>query len=189
MYTDHMIYSPHVPIIKNEEGDNLDTLQHCAIITAPAVNAGVVKRKEPEKVAEIETVMKRRIRKVLSIALENNHEAVVLGAWGCGVFQNDPKEVAKYFSEIINYDFKNRFKEIIFAIYSKNKPFRTEIGYLNVYLNRQPNRMSHVLAITFFVSVARGNSKLRTVFREGEGGNTCRKRRQRCQLLLVPTIP
>ena len=38
------------------------------------------------------------------------------------------------------------------AIYSKNELFRTEIGYLNVYLNRQINRMSHVLALTFFVS-------------------------------------
>ena len=38
------------------------------------------------------------------------------------------------------------------AIYSKNKPFRTEVGYLNVYLNRDVNRMSHVLAVAFFVS-------------------------------------
>jgi hypothetical protein len=37
------------------------------------------------------------------------------------------------------------------AIYSSNKPFRTEVGYLNVYLSRQTNRMSHVLAIAFFV--------------------------------------
>jgi len=38
------------------------------------------------------------------------------------------------------------------AIYSKNKPFRTEVGYLNVYVDRQVNRMSHVLAIAFFLS-------------------------------------
>jgi hypothetical protein len=37
------------------------------------------------------------------------------------------------------------------AIYSSNKPFRTEVGYLNVYLSRQNKRMSHVLAISFFV--------------------------------------
>jgi hypothetical protein len=36
------------------------------------------------------------------------------------------------------------------AIYS-SKPFRVEIGYLNVYASRQTNRMSHVLGAAFFV--------------------------------------
>lgn len=132
IYTDYMIYSPNVPILKNEKGENLETLQYCGIITAPAVNTGVVKKKEPEKVSEIEEVMKRRIRKVLSISLENNHKAIVLGAWGCGVFQNDPKDIAKYFKEIIEGEYKNRFSKIIFAIYSRNerfiKPFQEEFG-------------------------------------------------------------
>lgn len=132
IYTDYMIYSPNVPIIKNEEGDNLETIEHCGIITAPAVNTGVVRRKEPEKISEIEKVMKRRIRKVLSISLENNHKTIVLGAWGCGVFQNDPKDIAKYFKEIIEGEYKNRFRKIIFAIYSRNerfiKPFQEEFG-------------------------------------------------------------
>ena len=85
---------------------------YCGIITAPAVNAGVVKRQEPEKVKEIEGVMKRRIRKVLAIALANNHKAIVLGAWGCGVFKNDAKEIAGYFKTIIDTDFKNKFEKI-----------------------------------------------------------------------------
>ncbi len=123
IYTDYMIYSPFVPIIKNEAGVNLNKLTHCGIITAPAVNTGVVKRNEPKKVVQIEEVMKRRIRKVLSISLENNHKTIVLGAWGCGVFQNDPKEIASYFKEVIEADFKNKFRKIVFAIYSRDKRF------------------------------------------------------------------
>ena len=38
------------------------------------------------------------------------------------------------------------------AIHSFEKLFRTEVGYLNVYLSRQPNRLTHVLSINFFVS-------------------------------------
>jgi len=38
------------------------------------------------------------------------------------------------------------------AIYAFEKRFRTEIGYANVYLSRQPNRLTHVLGFTFFVS-------------------------------------
>lgn len=132
IYTDYMIYSPFVPIIKNESGLNLDELNYCGIITSPAVNKGVVKQKEPEKLDDIEEVMKRRIRKVLAISLENNHKTIVLGAWGCGVFQNDPNDIARYFKETLSSDFKNKFKKIVFAIYSRNErfinPFHEEFG-------------------------------------------------------------
>jgi len=122
-YTDNLIYSPGVPLLKNEEGDIFQEIFTVAIITAPAVNTGVVKRKEPNRIGEIEVVMKRRIAKVLAIALENNHKTIVLGAWGCGVFQNDPKEIARYFNEVIEQKFKNDFREIVFAIYSRDERF------------------------------------------------------------------
>ncbi|MDF1697553.1 MAG: TIGR02452 family protein [Saprospiraceae bacterium] len=123
IYTDYMIYSPNVPIFKDEEGHNLEELTSCSIITAPAVNTGVVKRREPEKMATIEDIMKRRIRKVLAISLKHGHDALVLGAWGCGVFQNDPKEVASYFKELLSGEFKDHFKKIVFAVYSRNNKF------------------------------------------------------------------
>lgn len=125
IYTDYMIYSPQVPILKDEEGRNHDQLMTCAVITAPAVNAGVVKQREPNRLSEIETVMRRRIKKVLAIALQHQHKTVVLGAWGCGVFQNDPNDIARYFKEILEEDFKNRFTKIVFAIYSRNERFIT----------------------------------------------------------------
>ena len=127
-----MIYSPGVPILKNEEGCNLNKLITAAIITAPAVNTGVVKHREPHRMQEIEIVMKRRIEKVLTIALVHGHRSIVLGAWGCGVFQNDPNDIAKYFKEIIENKFKNEFKKIVFAVYSSRerfiKPFLNEFG-------------------------------------------------------------
>lgn len=122
-YTDYMIYSPSVPILKNEKGNYLEELVTCAIITAPAVNTGVVKQREAHRLDEVELVMKRRIKKVLAIALANGHRSIVLGAWGCGVFQNDPNAIAQYFKEVIDTDFHTHFKKIVFAIYSKNERF------------------------------------------------------------------
>jgi len=122
-YTDYMIYSPNVPIIKDEEGELLSIVPLASIITAPAVNTGAVLKQEPQRVNEIELVMKRRIEKVLFIALENNHDTIVLGAWGCGVFKNKPSDVAKYFKEVINAQFKDEFKKIVFAIYAKEDRF------------------------------------------------------------------
>lgn len=129
-YTDYMIYSPNVPIFKNEAGKLLPNLDLTGVITAPAVNTGAVVRNEEDKIAQVETVMRRRIEKVLAIALENKNFSIVLGAWGCGVFQNDPNEIARFFKEIITHKFPNDFRKIVFAVYSNNdrfiKPFYKE---------------------------------------------------------------
>ncbi len=122
-YTDYMIYSPKVPIFKDEEGNNLSKLTTCSIITAPAVNTGVVKHREPERMIEVEEVMKRRINKILAIAEYHKHETIVLGAWGCGVFLNNPIDIAAYFKEVISTHYAGVFKKIVFAIYSSNKKF------------------------------------------------------------------
>jgi uncharacterized protein (TIGR02452 family) len=62
-------------------------------------------------------VAKEKIKTILSIALINGHDSIVLGAWGCGIFHNPPQHIASLFKEIIECDeFKNKFKTICFAI-------------------------------------------------------------------------
>jgi uncharacterized protein (TIGR02452 family) len=38
---------------------------------------------------------------VLRVAAAHGHRELVLGAWGCGVFGNDPAEVAQVFAETL----------------------------------------------------------------------------------------
>lgn len=123
-YTDYMIYSPKVPLFKKENGENESKIRTCSVITAPAVNTGVVRQREPQRMDEIEVVMKRRINKVLAIAEKHGYSNIVLGAWGCGVFQNDPKDIASYFYEVINSKYSKTFEQIVFAIYAKDERFR-----------------------------------------------------------------
>ncbi len=125
VYTDTMIYSPDVPIFKTELGSNLDFLQKVSLITSAAVNTGVVMQREPNNIPLIESHMRQRINKVLVLAQERGHEVLVLGAWGCGVFQNDPEKVALWFKEALETRFKNSFKRIVFAVYSNNPKFIT----------------------------------------------------------------
>jgi uncharacterized protein (TIGR02452 family) len=125
VYTDTMIYSPDVPIFKTELGSNLDNLQKVSLITSAAVNTGVVLRQEPNNISLIEPLMRQRIQKVLVLAAERGHEVLVLGAWGCGVFQNDPEKVAFWFKEALETRFENCFKRIVFAVYSNNPKFIT----------------------------------------------------------------
>lgn len=61
--------------------------------------------------------MMEKIRVILRVALENNHDAFVLGAWGCGAFKNPPTHIAKLFHRVLEEEeFKNKFKNITFAI-------------------------------------------------------------------------
>ena len=48
--------------------------------------------------------MKRRAKAILSVALDEGCDALVLGAWGTGVFQNDIKDVAEYFKDCLRPD-------------------------------------------------------------------------------------
>lgn len=119
LYSDYMIYSPSVPVFRDDEGNLLDPPFRVSFITAPAVNAGAVQRNEPRKVDLIRPMMLRRLQRLLWVALENEQSRLILGAWGCGVFGNDPTMIAEIFAEALdqNGSFYNRFKHIVFAVY------------------------------------------------------------------------
>ncbi len=59
------------------------------------------------------------MRKLLWVAHAQRNKRLVLGAWGCGVFQNDPQMVARLFAEVLcpGGEFANAFAEVVFAIY------------------------------------------------------------------------
>ncbi len=119
LYSDYMVYSPFVPVLRDDEGELFNEPFQVSIITAPAVNAGVVRaRKVKEDIEKIDQVMMERIRKILTVASEHKNKVIVLGAYGCGVFRNNPMDVAEYFRKIlIDEGFNRLFDQVIFAIY------------------------------------------------------------------------
>lgn len=122
LYSDHMIYSPQVTVFREDGGSLRAQTYQVSIITAPAVNAGVVREREPEHVDQIGTVMLERIRYILAVAAEQGDEYIVLGAFGCGVFRNDPYEVATWFRQVLLEEkYALLFKQIIFAVYDRSK--------------------------------------------------------------------
>lgn len=123
IYTDAMIHSPKVPVFRNHKGELISNYATCGFITSAAVNAGVVKRKETHLLDTIPNSMDLRIEKMLSLCVQERYETLVLGAWGCGVFQNDPNVIASLFYKHLNGKFKNQFKTVVFAVYSRNEKF------------------------------------------------------------------
>lgn len=123
-YSDYMIYSPKVVVFRNDDGSLLTKPYLVSILTSPAVNAGVVKQREPEKIDLIREISIERARKILWIANEKRHQTLILGAWGCGVFQNDSKMIAEMFAELLKNEFKNCFEQVIFAVYDTSSKQR-----------------------------------------------------------------
>ena len=116
LYTSSAIYTPDVPVFRDDAGQLLDTPYLAAFITALAVNAGVVLARDPSRRNAVTATMRERIARVLAIAAVHGHTALVLGAWGCGVFQNDPAEIAGLFATALRGPFHGAFAEVVFAI-------------------------------------------------------------------------
>ncbi|MHA1763445.1 MAG: TIGR02452 family protein [Promethearchaeota archaeon] len=117
LYLDYIIYSPHVPVIRDDDGMLLDNPYFISHITAPAVNAKAVFKYHKSEISKIRSTIINRIKKILSIAFINDTDALILGAWGCGVFGNNPKDVSNYFKSYLREGiFRNRFKKVVFAI-------------------------------------------------------------------------
>ncbi|MGF9697432.1 TIGR02452 family protein [Paenibacillus sp. MABNR03] len=130
LYSDYMIYSPDVPVIRDDEDRLLDKAYVTSFITAPAVNAGVVREREEANEQQIEAVMKQRIRSILDVAVINGHRALVLGAYGCGVFRNDPVDVAKYFHDVlVQENFRHSFERIVFAVFDRSTGQKTFMAF------------------------------------------------------------
>ena len=123
LYSDRMIFSPQVPFFK-DDNEQLLAKPYCMdIVTSPAVNVGAILSNKPAEQSEVESVMLERIDKILALFLLNGSENLILGAWGCGVFRNEPKDIARYFAHYLQPGGKyaKAFKKIVFAVYDTSK--------------------------------------------------------------------
>jgi uncharacterized protein (TIGR02452 family) len=118
LYTNHAIYSPGVPVFRDDADALLHSPYLVSMVTSPAVNAGAVRKNEPQHIGKIEATMRHRIDSILAIAHRYRHRALVLGAWGCGVFGNDPAAVANWFREALTSrsQFASVFDRVVFAV-------------------------------------------------------------------------
>lgn len=114
-YTNYAIYSPGVPVFRDDAGDLLAEPYRCGFVTSPAVNAGTY-LKDGGRQADVTREMRHRIDKVLHVMAGHGHDAAVLGAWGCGVFRNDPEVIADLFREALVTRFSGAFRRVVFAV-------------------------------------------------------------------------
>ncbi|SCG70451.1 TIGR02452 family protein [Micromonospora inositola] len=115
LYSDRVIHSPRVPVFRDDRGRLLDAAHEVSFLTAAAPNAGAVLRNQAADVERVAPVLRTRARRVLAVAAAHGHRRLVLGAWGCGVFRNDPDTVAEAFALALA-DAAAWFDQVTFAV-------------------------------------------------------------------------
>jgi uncharacterized protein (TIGR02452 family) len=133
LYTDHLIYSPDVPFFRDERLELLDVPFSVSIITSPAPNAGNAGPCGEGPL--VRATLERRAEQILRVAAHHGHDVLVLGAWGCGVFRNDPDHVADVFARLLtDGSLASAFSRVVFAIYDRSKTGAT----LRAFQRRMP---------------------------------------------------
>jgi uncharacterized protein (TIGR02452 family) len=131
-YTDRVIHSPAVPVFRDDRGTLLDTPYTTGFLTSAAPNASVVRRTTPERAPELPRALAVRAERVLETAAAHGYRRLVLGAWGCGVFGNDPTQVAAAFRALLmdgGGRFVGAFAHVVFAVLDRTRGTSTRVAF------------------------------------------------------------
>ncbi len=100
--SNNMLYSAKSFILTSSHGDKIEPFPVSFIGSCAPNLSGMLKQGLKPKAPDIYSALSNRIEAVLKLAESKGHKHLILGAWGCGVFGLEPKEVAKCFKEKIN---------------------------------------------------------------------------------------
>ena len=130
LYNNDCIYTPNVCVFKSDinfpELLSRDRWWKVNILTCAApnlrerasnpMNPHVGYKQVKVTPDELETLLTSRIRRIFEVAVANENEVLILGAFGCGAFRNPPEIVAKVFYNVMQ-DFLGYFDTIEYAVY------------------------------------------------------------------------
>ena len=114
-------------MFRGEDDVLLEAPWRCAFVTSPTPNGKALRENTPARLDELGAVYDDRIGRILSVAALHHHDAVVLGAWGCGAFGGSAEDVAARFDAALRGDFRGVFAEVVFAVLDTS-PERRTIG-------------------------------------------------------------
>lgn len=135
-YSDRVIYCPAVPVFRADDGSLLEAPYEVAFLTAAAPNLGAIAANQPDAAPSVPGVLARRARRVLEVAAAHGHRRLVLGAWGCGVFRNDPAAVAATFAgELARVP--GWFDQVTFAVLDHQRGAPTFSAFARALLPRR----------------------------------------------------
>lgn len=131
---DELIYTHSVSFIKNF---NYSTIYPATVdvISAAAYNLNI-NHSGFEKIIMSNYIpyMKEAVSAILNAAVKNDCDILILGAWGCGAFKNDPEIVADVFRVVLD-EKKTMFNKIVFAVINDKNSVANNFQIFNNKLN------------------------------------------------------
>lgn len=122
LYADVLLYTPEVPFIRNQQGSLLDSPVTMDVLTLAAPNLALADR--PFRREVLYDVYVRRLWAALDCARRAGNRSVILGAWGCGAYENDPELVAHACDVLLEDEFASAFANVVFAIGDRDGSLR-----------------------------------------------------------------
>jgi uncharacterized protein (TIGR02452 family) len=131
------LYTKDAIFFKDKEYDYMEPVE-CDVVTIAAINLNENAKYDPvQNVKDYRNVTKDKIRLMTSLAAKNVVQNLILGAWGCGVFKNDPKLMAQYFSEVlVGEGYNVNFKNVVFAIINDHNSVGNNFEIFNNEFNK-----------------------------------------------------
>jgi uncharacterized protein (TIGR02452 family) len=128
------IISSNVVVFRDDQYEFLDSPFVGAFITSAAPEAITYYHSlghGPKQVKVIHDVMYGRIERIILSAISRRFKSIILGAYGCGAFRNDPRDTAQIFREfLVDRGLRTYFEKVTFAIFDlsqQNWPVFAEI--------------------------------------------------------------
>lgn len=114
---DEAIYTENATFFKATDYSYVEKPMICDVVTIPALNLNSkAKYDDLDLENNYDKITKEKIDLMLNLCYQRKVVRVILGAWGCGVFKNDPEKMATLFKEVIDEKYEDIFDTVEFAV-------------------------------------------------------------------------
>ncbi len=132
IHNDDIIYTPEVAVFKTDTANPILMKENdwyfVDVITCAApnlrekpsngYNSGDGNKRVKLSDKDLLAIHEKRIRRILDVAVNEGANTIILGAFGCGAFKNNPNVVAQAANNVIK-DYFKAFKNIEFAVFCR----------------------------------------------------------------------
>lgn len=164
LYNDNLLYIPGVTFFNNNDKILDNKRKICDVITCAAPNRTTAKKFQNVSDEKIIQACISRIDHVLQAAYHQKVDTLILGAFGCGVFGNEPKIIASIFFALLESKYERCFENVIFAIPVMSKFDNTinefnKLLYRNITLKGDKNEEIEIPMTEYRWNYSQKNSK------------------------------
>ena len=131
LYSDALVYTPNIKVIKNDEdySTRLDKKDYfdVDVITCAAPNLRDIEISDKE----LYDLHLSRAKHILNIAAYHDADIIILGAFGCGAFKNNPNVVASAYKEVLK-EYRKYFDIVDFAVYHREYEIDNYLAFKSI---------------------------------------------------------